>query len=101
MSKEVPLISFNCASLCSRASLGAQMVKNLLAVQETWVRSLGQEEPLEKGMNTHFSILGLPRILRGKESPCQAEDARDLGSIPGLRRYPGGRRRGFGGLIPG
>ena len=33
------------------------MVKNLPAVQETWVRSLGQEIPLEKGMATHSSIL--------------------------------------------
>ena len=39
------------------ASLVAQMVKNLPAVQETWVRSLGGEDPLEKGMSTHFSIL--------------------------------------------
>ena len=35
----------------------AQMVKNLPAVQETKVRSLGQEDPLEKGMATHSSIL--------------------------------------------
>ena len=35
----------------------AQMVKNLLAVQETWFRSLGWEDPLEKGIATHFSIL--------------------------------------------
>ena len=35
----------------------AQMVKNLPAVQETWVQSLGQEDPLEKGMATHSSIL--------------------------------------------
>ena len=33
------------------------MVKNLPAVQETWVQSLGQEDPLEKGMATHSSIL--------------------------------------------
>ena len=33
------------------------MVKNLPAVQETWVRSLDQEDPLEKGMATHSSIL--------------------------------------------
>ena len=33
------------------------MVKNLPAVQETWVRSLGQEDPLEKGMAAHSSIL--------------------------------------------
>ena len=40
-----------------RASLVAQMVKNLPAMQETWVRSLGPEDPLEKEMTTHFSIL--------------------------------------------
>ena len=40
-----------------RASLVAQMVKNLPAVQETWARSLGLEDPLEKGMATHSSIL--------------------------------------------
>ena len=33
------------------------MVKNLPAIQETWVGSLGQEDPLEKGMATHSSIL--------------------------------------------
>ena len=41
----------------SWASLEAQMVKNLPAVQVTCVRSLGQEDPLEKGMATHSSIL--------------------------------------------
>ena len=35
----------------------AQMVKNLPAMQETWIRSLGQKDPLEKGMETHSSIL--------------------------------------------
>ena len=38
-------------------SLVAQMVKNLPSVPETWVWSLGQEDPLEKGMATHSSIL--------------------------------------------
>ena len=33
------------------------MVKNLPAIQETWIHSLGLEDPLEKGMATHFSIL--------------------------------------------
>ena len=37
--------------------LVAQMVRSLPAKQETWVRSLGQKEPLEKGMTTHSSIL--------------------------------------------
>ena len=35
----------------------AQKVKNLPAVQETWVQSLGQEDLLEKGMATHSNIL--------------------------------------------
>ena len=33
------------------------MVRNLLAMQETYVRSLGREDAMEKGMATHFSIL--------------------------------------------
>ena len=40
-----------------RASLVAQMVKNLPAMQEMQVWSLGQEDPLEKGMATHSSII--------------------------------------------
>ena len=43
------------------------MVKNLPAMQETWVRSLGQEDPLEEGMTTHSSILAW-RIPRTEES---------------------------------
>jgi len=39
------------------ASLVAQMVKNLPAMQETWVQSLGQEDPLEKEIATHSGIL--------------------------------------------
>ena len=35
----------------------AQMVKNPPAVSETWVRSLGREDPVEEGMATHTSIL--------------------------------------------
>ena len=35
----------------------AQMVRNLPAMQKTWVQSLGQEDPLEKGMATHSSIV--------------------------------------------
>ena len=45
--------------LCPFANLSlvAQIVKNLLVMQETWVRSLGWEEPLEEGMATHSGIL--------------------------------------------
>ena len=38
-------------------SLVSQTVKDLPAMQETWVRSLGWKDPLEKGMATHSSIL--------------------------------------------
>ena len=41
----------------SWASLVAQLVKNPPAMQETWVRSLGWEDPLKKGKATHSSIL--------------------------------------------
>ena len=40
-----------------RASLVAQLVKNPPAMQKTWVKSLGWEDPLEKGKATHSSIL--------------------------------------------
>ena len=93
------------------ASLVAQMVKNLPAMQETWVRSLGWEDPLEENMATHSSILawripgtgepgGLPSMWShrvrhdifpsgsvSKESACNSGD---LGSSPGLRRSSGG-----------
>ena len=49
----------------SWASLVAQMVKNLSAMWETWVLSLGWEDPLEKGKVTHSSILAcrIPRTI--------------------------------------
>ena len=43
--------------LVREASLVAQVVKNLHAIWETWVLSLGWEDPLEEGMATHSSIL--------------------------------------------
>ena len=43
-----------------RASLVAQPVKNLPVMQETWVGSLGGEDPLEKEMETHSSLLYSP-----------------------------------------
>ena len=70
----------------SQQVMVAQMVKNLPAVRETWVRSLGWEDPLEKGKATHSSILGLPCSSAGKESACSVGD---LGLIPGLGRSPG------------
>ena len=50
-----------------RASLLAQLVTNLPATQETWVQSLGWEDPLEEGMAAHSSILAW-RILMDREA---------------------------------
>ena len=47
------------------------MVKNLPAIQETRVRSLGQEDPLEKGMATHSSILDWR--IPWTEEPCRLQ----------------------------
>ena len=49
------------------ASLVAQLVKNLPAMQETWVQSLGREDPLKKEMATHSSILA--RRIQWTEEP--------------------------------
>ena len=59
-------ICFGASSLCFRASPLAQTVKNLPARQETWVWTLGQEDPLKKEMATHSSILAW-RILWTEE----------------------------------
>ena len=90
-------------------------IKNLPAMQETWVRSLGWEDPLEEGMATHSSILawripmskgalwaivygtskswarlsdfwGFPGSSAGKESTCNAGDP---DSILGSKSSPG------------
>ena len=42
---------------CTRGFSGGSAIKNPPAIQETWVWSLGKEDPLEKGMATHSSIL--------------------------------------------
>ena len=48
----------------SQTSLVAQLVRNALAMQDTPVQFLGQEDPLQKGLATHSTILGLPWWLR-------------------------------------
>ena len=53
------------ASLSGWASLVAQMVKNLSAVQEIWIQSLGQEESLQKGMATFPVFLPENSMDRG------------------------------------
>ena len=62
------------------ASLVAQRVKRLPTVWETRVWSLGQEDPLEKEMATHSSILDFPG---GSDSKASIYNAGDLGSFPG------------------
>ena len=62
-------LEFFLAVLLEQASLVAQMVKHLTAVQESQVQSLGQEDPLEKEMVTHSSILAW-------EIPCTEEPGR-------------------------
>ena len=57
------------------------MIKNLPAVQETWVQSLGWEDPLEKGTSLNFP--------GNSESKTSAYNAGDPGSIPGWGRSPG------------
>ena len=65
----VPCSSSNSQELpCSWTCLVAQMVKNLPAMQDTWVQSLGQEDPLKKVMATHSSILAW-RIPWTEENP--------------------------------
>ena len=65
---------------CQWAYLVAQMVKNLPAMQETWVRSLDQENPLEKEMATHSGILAW-------EIP-QTEEPGGLYSMGLQKRWP-------------
>ena len=50
----------------SWASLVAQLAKNTPAMQETWVWSLGWEDPLEKGKATHSSILAVHRVAKSQ-----------------------------------
>ena len=61
----LPTTRFN---LGTHIPLVAQMIKNLPIMQETWVWSLGWEDPLKKGMATHSSIFAL-RIILWTEEP--------------------------------
>ena len=55
-----------------RFNLVAQSVKNLPAMQKTWIQSLGQEDPLEKEMATHSSIFALEIPRTEKPGGLQA-----------------------------
>ena len=69
-----------------RDSLVAQLVKNLPAMQETWVQPMGQEDPWRRDRLLTPVSLGFPGGSAGKESACNAGD---LDSSPGLGRSPG------------
>ena len=56
----------------------AQMLKNLSAMQETWVRPLGHEDTLEKGMATHSSILAWRNLRTEETSFIQSVGSKEL-----------------------
>ena len=62
------------------ASLVAKMLKNLHAMQETWVQSLGREGPLEKGMATHSGVLAwrIPWIEPGRLQSMRSQSQTGL-----------------------
>ena len=62
-----------------RTSLVAQRIKRLPSVQETWVRSLGGEDPLEKEMATHSSILAWKTSWMEKPGGLQSMESRRVG----------------------
>ena len=63
---------YDCKMTLLWASLIAQSVKNLSAMQETWVRFLGQEDPLKKEMAMHSSILAWRIPLTEEPSRLQS-----------------------------
>ena len=76
---------------CSWASLAAQLVKNPPAMQETWVWSLGWEDPLEKGKATHSSILAW-RIPGTVESMGSQRVGHDWATFTSLQDAKQGNR---------
>ena len=59
-------------------SLVAQMVKNLPAMLENWIQSLGREDPLEKGVATHSSILAWRIPWAEKPGGLQSMGSKEL-----------------------
>ena len=62
-------------------SLVAQMVKNLPAMWETWVQSLGQEDPLEKEMAAHSSVLAWEIPWREEPGRLQSVGSQKVGQV--------------------
>ena len=57
----------------------AQTVKNLPATRETWVQSLGQEDPMEKGMATHSSVLAWRTLWTDEPGRLQSMGSQRVG----------------------
>ena len=72
-------LHFHFLSTLIRASLVAQRVKHLPARRETWVRSLGGEDPLEKEMATHSSILAWKTPWTEKPGRLQSMELQRVG----------------------
>ena len=72
-------LHFHFLSTLIRASLVAQSVKHLPARRETWVRSLGGEDPLEKEMATHSSILAWKTPWTEKPGRLQSMELQRVG----------------------
>ena len=70
----------------------AQMVKNLPAVRESWVRSLGWEDPLGEGMVTHSSILAWR--IPWAEEPVQSMGSQESDTTESLERCQSGSHPG-------
>ena len=56
----------------------AQTIRSLPAMQKTWVQSLGQEDPLEKGMDTHSSIIAWEIPWTEESGKLQSIGCREL-----------------------
>ena len=78
------LSSYNCITWSIMhaswwASLVAQTVKNLPATRETWVQSLGQEDPMEKGMATHSNVLAWRTLWTDEPGRLQSMGSQRVG----------------------
>ena len=67
----------------------AQLVKNLPAIPETWVRPLSWEDPLEKGKATYSSILAWRILWTMQSMGCKMWDTTERLSL-GMKGFPGG-----------
>ena len=77
-----------------RASVIAQPVKNMPAMQETWLRFLSQEDPLEKEMATHSSILAWRIPWTEEPGRLQSMGSQELNTSEGTEHAPSINNKG-------